>query len=141
MSSMASQITGVPIAQWPVTGGFPSQRASNAENVSICWRRLTGNTYVTTQPWWRHQVEPFSTSLAFVGGIHRSRWIPRTKASDAELLYFLWSAPEKNDWVNNREAGDLRRHRGHYDVNVKALWLKQQVISTHSVSQIYTALN
>ena len=23
-----------------------------------------------------------------------------------------------NDWVNNREAGDLRRHRGHYDVNV-----------------------
>ena len=26
-----------------------------------------------------------------------------------------------NDWVNNREAGDLRRHRGHYDVNVM-LW-------------------
>ena len=23
-----------------------------------------------------------------------------------------------NDWVNNSEAGDLRRHRGHYDVNV-----------------------
>ena len=23
-----------------------------------------------------------------------------------------------NVWVNNREAGDLRRHRGHYDVNV-----------------------
>ena len=23
-----------------------------------------------------------------------------------------------NDWVNNHEAGDLRRHRGHYDVNV-----------------------
>ena len=23
-----------------------------------------------------------------------------------------------NDWVNNREAGDLRRHRGHYDVDV-----------------------
>ena len=22
------------------------------------------------------------------------------------------------NWVNNREAGDLRRHRGHYDVNV-----------------------
>ena len=21
-----------------------------------------------------------------------------------------------NDWVNNREAGDLRRYRGHYDV-------------------------
>ena len=23
-----------------------------------------------------------------------------------------------NDWVNNREVGDLLRHRGHYDVNV-----------------------
>ena len=23
-----------------------------------------------------------------------------------------------NDWVNNRESGDLRRHRGHYDVSV-----------------------
>ena len=23
-----------------------------------------------------------------------------------------------NGWVNNREAGDLRRHRGHYDVIV-----------------------
>ena len=23
-----------------------------------------------------------------------------------------------NDWVNNREAGDLRRHRAHYDVSV-----------------------
>ena len=30
----------------------------------------------------------------FVRGIHRSRWIPRTKASDAELWCFLWSAPE-----------------------------------------------
>ena len=23
-----------------------------------------------------------------------------------------------NDWVNNHEAGDFRRHRGHYDVNI-----------------------
>ena len=33
-------------------------------------------------------------------------WIPRTKASGAEL------------WVNNREAVDLRRYRTHYDVIV-----------------------
>ena len=25
-----------------------------------------------------------------------------------------------NDWVNNREAGDLRRHRAHYYVTVMA---------------------
>ena len=47
---------------------------------------------------------------------HR-RWILRTKAIDVELWYFLWSVPEYSfDWVNNREAGDLRRHRAHYDV-------------------------
>ena len=37
------------------------------------------------------------------------RWIPLTKASDAELWY---------GWVKNRDAGDLRRHRAHYDVTV-----------------------
>ena len=26
-----------------------------------------------------------------------------------------------NGWINNREAGDLRRHRGHYDVNVMCI--------------------
>ena len=31
----------------------------------------------------------------FVWGIHRSRWIPRTNASEAELWCFLWSAPNK----------------------------------------------
>ena len=30
----------------------------------------------------------------FVRGIHRSQWIPRTKASDAERWCFLWAAPE-----------------------------------------------
>ena len=53
------------------------------------------------------------------------RWIPCTKASDAELWCFLWSASEYiNGWENNCEAGDLRRYRAHYDVNVmvQKLW-------------------
>ena len=45
------------------------------------------------------------------------RWIPLTKASDAELC-FLWSASWINGWVNNCESGDLRRHHAHYDVIV-----------------------
>ena len=40
------------------------------------------------------------------------RWIPLTKASDAELWCFRWSC----DWVNNQDAGGLRRHRAHDDV-------------------------
>ena len=50
------------------------------------------------------------------GAFTGHRWIPFTKASDAEIWCFLWSAPWINDWVSNREAGDLRRHRAHYDV-------------------------
>ena len=39
---------------------------------------------------WKH----FPRYWPFVRGIHRSRWIPRTKASDAALWCFLWSASE-----------------------------------------------
>ena len=30
--------------------------------------------------------------------------------------------PLNNGWVNNREAGDLGRHRAHYDLNCNAVW-------------------
>ena len=33
-----------------------------------------------------------------------------------------------NDWINNREAADLRRHRGHYDVIVMVLSLSWESI-------------
>ena len=46
------------------------------------------------------------------------QWIPLTKASDTELWCFLWSPPWISCWINNREAGDLRCHRTHYDVIV-----------------------
>ena len=39
---------------------------------------------------WKH----FPRNWSFVRGIHRSRWIPHTKASDAELWCYLWYAPE-----------------------------------------------
>ena len=38
---------------------------------------------------------------------------PVTRSFDVSLIY-VWI----NGWVNNREAGDLRRHRAHYDVTV-----------------------
>ena len=66
---------------------------------------------------WKH----FPRNWPFVRGIHRSRWIPHTKASDAELWCFSLICVWINGWVNNREAGDLRRDRGHYDVIVMSL--------------------
>ena len=79
---------------------------------------------------WKH----FPRNWPFVRGIHRSRWIPHTKASDAGLpvnsphkgpvtrsLMFSLICAWINRWVINREAGDLRRYRAHYDVIVMHL--------------------
>ena len=68
--------------------------------------------------WWRHQMETFSALLALwagnspvpVNSPHKGQWRGGLMFS----LICTWI----NGWVNNREAGDLRRHRGHYDVNV-----------------------
>ena len=43
------------------------------------------------------------------------RWIPRTKTS---ALIFSLICTWINGWAINREAGDLRRYRTHYDVPV-----------------------
>ena len=60
------------------------------------------------------------------------RWIPHTKASDAELWCFLWSTPEKNGWANNRKAGHLRRHRTHHDVIVMSFCRRQAIALTNA---------
>ena len=57
----------------------------------------------------------FRVTDPLCGEFTGDRWIPLTKASDAELWCFHWSA-WLNVWVNTREADDLRRHLGHYDV-------------------------
>ena len=54
--------------------------------------------------------------LKYVPEFIGSRWIPRSKASD--VLMFSLICAWINDWVNNREAGDLRCNRVNYDVIV-----------------------
>ena len=69
--------------------------------------------------WWRHQMETFSALLALCAGNSPVPVnSPGTKVSDAELRCFFDLRRWINDWVNNCEAGDLRRHHGHYDANV-----------------------
>ena len=55
--------------------------------------------------------------LAFVQGIHRSgefsSQMPVTGSFDVSLIC-AWT----NGWTNNRDAGDVRHHRTHYDVNI-----------------------
>ena len=62
--------------------------------------------------WWRHQMETFSELPALCEGN-----TPVTKAGNVELWCFFICA-WTNGWVNNPNAGNLRRHRAHYDVIV-----------------------
>ena len=52
-----------------------------------------------------------------------NRCIPRTNASDA--LMFSLICAYTNDWV--REAGEMRRHRAHYDIIVM-FWTAYDVV-------------
>ena len=65
--------------------------------------------------WWRHQMETFSALLVLCAGIRRSPVNSPHKGQWRGALMFSLICAWINDWVNNREAGDLRRHRVHYD--------------------------
>ena len=54
----------------------------------------------------------------FVRGIRRSPVNSPHKGQWRRALMFSLIYTRINGWVNNREAGDLRRHRAHYDVIV-----------------------
>ena len=63
---------------------------------------------------WKH----FPRYWPFVRGIHRSPVNSQHKGQWRGAMIFSLICAWMNDWVNNREAGDLRRHRAHYDVIV-----------------------
>ena len=60
----------------------------------------------------------FSRHWSFVRGIHRAPVNSPHKGQWREALVFSLICVWINDWVNNREVSDLRRHRTHYDVIV-----------------------
>ena len=56
----------------PVTGGFPSQRASNAENYSIWWRHHdTGQfyPYLSRFHYWHHDSHTFNHTISLIDNI------------------------------------------------------------------------
>ena len=55
--------------------------------------------------------KPFPRYWPFVRGIHRSPMNSLNKGQWREALMFSMICAWTNGWVNNREAGDLRRHR------------------------------
>ena len=63
---------------------------------------------------WQH----FPRNWHFVWGIHWSLVISPHKGQWRGALIFSLICIWTNGWVNDRDAGDLRCHRAHYDVIV-----------------------
>ena len=97
---------------------------------------------------WKH----FPRYWPFVRGIHRSPVNSPHKGQWHGALMFSLICFWINGWVNNREAGDLRRYRAHYDVTVmacltRALWDREfnalvldsqlELGSCWSISQVF----
>ena len=98
----------------------PSYDSSNIICVIHSWKMAINDS------WWRHQIETSSSLLAIcvgkspvTGEFPAQR--PVTRSFDVSLIC-AWI----NGSVNNREAGDLRHHRTHYDVTV--MWRMTTII-------------
>ena len=78
----------------------------------LAWRSKQPEQLQSWYSWWRHQMDTFSALLAFCAGKspHKGQW----RGALLFSLIYVWI----NGWINNREAGDLRRHCAHYDVIV-----------------------
>ena len=74
-------------------------------------------------------METFSALLAICAGIHRSPVNSPHESQWRGALMFSLICAWIHGWVNNHEAGNLRRYRVHYDVIV----MKSRDITTTNV--------
>ena len=149
------RVTGLCAGNSPATGEFPAQRASYAEDVSIWWRHhamcdqsprdfLLQSTTGWTMTWlhddfikWKH----FPRYWSFVRGIHRSPVNSPHKGQWRRALIFSLICAWMDDWVNNREACNLRRHCAHYDVIVMDMRWSITLLSPMAVTANHVSMH
>ena len=130
ISSKLITQTTIPVWCWHITTPITACRRTMEPHQQTQFH--TGYSIIKGSLFWMYKCAAEIGSLTFHmmtssnGNIFRltghlcgefigHRWIPRTKASDAELWCFLWSTLRIKRRVDNREAGYLRHHSAHYD--------------------------
>ena len=100
------------------------------------WLSISRMVFITFSPFlskhddvikWKHCPRYWP----FVREIHRSQLNSLHKGQWRGALMFSLICAWINGWVNNHEAGDLRRHRTHYDVIVMShtcLWVFHLIV-------------
>ena len=115
----------------------PEMHSISGASVMNIFRKMDAKYYVVTVPrwvntptWWMRNIvshcrhddvikwKHFPRHWPFVRGIHRSSVTSPHKGQWRGAFMFSFFCVRINSWVNNGEAGDLRRHRAHYDVTV-----------------------
>ena len=108
----------------------------------------TGSMWIMRIIWSKHKCTAVSsrtgpvawcdhdnnTGVKFLRALHsalRARNRTGVKNRTGPVVGCDWGI---NDWVNNRESGDLR-HRDHYDVNVMLFWADCQTRKTPQLSE------
>ena len=159
------RVTGLCAGNPPVTGEFPTQMASNAENASIWWRhhdkgksealdcvsyrglKLTDQIMKLLELGTirRHHAYNMMTSsngtiirvtCHSCGELTGPRWNPPYKVQWRRALMFSLICARINGWLNNDEAGYLRRHRAYYDVTVMKLLERVQYVCNRKMENI-----
>ena len=94
----------------------------------------------TIGPWWRHQMETFSALLAICAGnspVTGEFPTQRPVTRSIDVFFFICA------WMNNHEAGDLRRNRAPYYVTVMRMpvkgpwgaWVRYRSLHNHNTAQ------
>ena len=93
------RVIGLCAGNSPVTGEFPAQMASNAENVSIWWRHHAGTVPCPQKPlhsnWIRQKPLQFSWVALF--GSDVQRWYHYVQYSD--LYRWFWESSWSQEWL------------------------------------------
>ena len=78
--------------------------------------------------WWRHQMETFSALLALCAGNSSVTGEFPSQGPVTRSFAVIFDLCLTKRLSKNREAGDLRRHRVHYDITVMTIsWRRREM--------------
>ena len=97
-----------PSVNWAIDNNHPALVRVNHKRVQVPAKQ--------SWAWWRHQLETISALLAICAeNSPASGEFPAQMPVTWSFDFFFDLCLNKG-WENNRDAGDLRRYRAHYDV-------------------------
>ena len=143
------KLCSLNVDQWHMASDILVDIGSGYTRNNADW--LTMDTFLSTnsvKSWWRHQMKTFSALLALCAGNSPNIGEFPSQRPVTQNFDVFFRCARTNGWVNSRDAGDLRRHRTHYDVTVmlrkfscrKCTWKCLQCIELNALNMWFPNL-